>query len=84
MGFLNAHGLCSTVPTSVAGSFNYQKVGNSDYIETWSLPTQGYSLSSISVWKVSQTYIVGILLTFTPDAGGAPVTNMYGNTVSAT
>lgn len=23
-------------------------------------------------------------MTFTPDAGGPPVTNMYGNTVSAT
>jgi|694.fasta_scaffold129722_4 hypothetical protein len=83
LGFLNYQGICTTVPTLVAGSMNYQKTGNKDYIQTWSLATQGYSLSSISVWKQSQKNIVGILLTFTPDAGGTPVTKMYGNTNSA-
>ena len=54
LGILNSKGICATVPTSVVGSSNYQKTGANDYIETWSLPTQGYSLSSISIWKQSQ------------------------------
>ena len=69
----------ATSPTLVPGSASYAKTGNSDIPENVYLTTTGYTLSEFTLAMTSATKVNGIVMTFTPDAGGATTSITLGS-----